>query len=88
MAYKINAGTVNPLKQMGDARGTILRTKEKLKVGGIYTLPLQYVSMKSDTHPKMRCICTGKYKYFATFENYKGIPQSFTYYDLATMGTV
>ena len=81
-------GNDSPMKKTNDARGAMRRAKDKVKVGNIYLLPLRYVSEKSDSHPKMKCICTGKYQHFATFENHKGISQSFTYYDLATIAKI
>ena len=81
-------GTNISLDRVNDGRDIIIRTRNKLKVGKKYVLPLTFVSLKSDIHPKRKCICTGKYKHFATFKDCKGVHQSFTYFDLANITNV
>ena len=71
-----------------DAREIIRRTRQKVKVGHSYLLPLTYVYVNSEQKPKKKFVCTGKYEHFATFKNRLGVPQSFTYYDLAAIAKI
>lgn len=71
-----------PDKSLGDARRAIARTARKIEVGRTYKIPKWYVSTHERIPPTEKCVCTGKYKHIATFETRKGIPLSFSYFEL------
>ena len=80
----INHGTDTNGKTLfeADARTAIRKTARKLRIGRAYRLPLHYVSMRESYIQYDKCVCTGKYPFFATFSSSKGVPMSFSYYEL------